>query len=153
VVGARGERIFELAITDFSQFRYPLFRPAFLGDKWPTIDYYVELCGVANSSPYFLAQVKATQAAIQANAQMLDIKVEISKCERLFRLPGPTYLIGVHEPTSKAYVLSVHTKPVRGIYHIPLAYELTPPNLKLLYEEVRDYWKAGHTKPIRSHFQ
>ncbi len=153
VVGSRGETIFELAITDYSQFRSPLFRPAFLGVKWPTIDYYVELLNVANASPFFFAQVKATAQPIQANATALEINVEHRKCVRLFRVPGPTYLIGVHEPTQKTFVLSLHTLPAQSIYRIPLAYELTPANLNLLHEEVRDFWKTGPTKPAQSHFR
>lgn len=152
VVGSRGEMIFELAITDYSQFRSPLFRPAFLGAKWPTIDYYVELLGVANASPFFFAQVKAITEPVQVNATALEIKMERAKCERLFRVPGPTYLIGVHEPIRKAFVFSVHTLPAQGIYRILLAHELTPTNLKLLHKEVRDFWRSGPTKPVRSHF-
>jgi|SRR5579871_308312 len=152
VVGSRGEMIFELAITDYSQFRFPLFRPAFLGAKWPTIDYFVELLGVSKASPYFFVQVKATTAPIQVNAMELEIQVARAKCERLFRVPGPTYLVGVHELTQRAFILSIHTLPVQGIYRIPVAYELTPTNLKLLHQEVRDYWRSGPIKPAHSHF-
>jgi hypothetical protein len=145
--------IFELAITDYSQFRYPLFRPAFLGAKWPTIDYYVELIGVANANPFFFAQVKATAQPIPTGAATLEIKVELRKCERLFRVPGPTYMIGIHEPTQRAFALSIHTLPALGVYRIPLSNELTPANLRILYHEVRDFWKTGPTKPVDSHFK
>jgi len=112
VIGDRGEIVFELAITDYSQFRFPLFRPAFLGAKWPTIDYYVELLGVPNGSPFFFAQIKTTREPLSQNALVLEIKVERAKCARLFRIPGPTYLIGVHEPTQRAFIRSVHEVPM-----------------------------------------
>src|SRR5258708_4019204 len=90
VAGERCELIFELAITDYSQFRFPLFRPAFHGAKWPTIDCYVELLGVTNASLFFFAQIKSTMVPLKNNATALEIKVEHSKCARLVRVPGPT---------------------------------------------------------------
>lgn len=153
VVGSRGETIFELAITDYSQFRTPLFRPAFLGAKWPTIDYYVELTGVANANPFFFAQIKATAQPIHVDATSLEINIDRAKWVRLFRVPGPNYLFGVHEPTQKVYVSSVHTMPTQGIYRIPLIHELTPTNLRVLHQEVRDFWKNSPAKPTQSHFR
>lgn len=46
VTGYRGEKMVALCLTDSSQFTEPLFRPNFLGEQWPTIDFYVELMGV-----------------------------------------------------------------------------------------------------------
>jgi hypothetical protein len=43
VTGFRGEKIVELCLTDYRTFAKPLFRPGFLGEKWPSIDFYVEL--------------------------------------------------------------------------------------------------------------
>jgi Domain of unknown function (DUF4365) len=37
VTGFRGEKILELCLTDYQNFPQPLFRPGFLGDKWPAI--------------------------------------------------------------------------------------------------------------------
>lgn len=39
VVGFRGEKLVELRLTDYSAFEQPLFRPGFLGDKWPAVDW------------------------------------------------------------------------------------------------------------------
>jgi hypothetical protein len=152
VIGARGEKIFELAITDYEVFRKPLFKPGFLGDKWPIIDYYVELLGVTNLNPFFFAQVKSTAGKLEKNAVVLRIAAQKSKCKLLFELPGPTYIVGVHEPTKKAYILSVHQKPKRGVYRIPLKYELTPQNLKILHAEVKAFWRTTTNKPLQSHF-
>lgn len=152
VIGERGERIFYLAITDFRSFSGPIFSASHLGEKWPTVDFYVELLKVRKSSPFFLAQVKTTAKPLRKNARVLSINVEKKKCERLFRIPGPTYIFGIHEPTQKAYVLSIHSKPYKGIYRIPLKYELTPENLNLLYREVREFWQSTPHKPSGSHF-
>jgi hypothetical protein len=150
VIGDRGERIFELAITDYEQFRYPLFKPAFLGEKWPNIDYYVELLGVRNASPFFLAQVKSTAGDIAGES--LSIQAPKVKCVNPYRIPGPTYLVGVHEPTSRAFIMSLHTTPQHGVYNIPLRFELHPDNLQLLHQEVADFWRGHPSKPGGSHF-
>ena len=67
VTGFRGERIVELCLTDYLAFPKPLFRPGFLGDKWPAIDFYVELAEVIGRRLYFFAQVKATTSALAAS--------------------------------------------------------------------------------------
>jgi len=152
VIGDRGERIFELAITDLDKFKIPLFNPGFLGDKWPGIDYYVELCGVKNSTPFFFVQVKTTQNPINNQDQVLNIRVDKHKCESLFKITSPTYLVGVHEPTKRAFILSIHTKPSKGVYRIPLKYELIPDNLQILHQEVCDFWKTYSHKPSTSYF-
>lgn len=151
VIGDRGELIFELAITYYAQFQKPLFRPGFLGEKWPTVDYYIELLDVPDAQPFFFVQVKTSTSPIRAGANKLKVSVEMTDCERLYRIPAPTYIVGVHETTGKAYILSLHDKPIKGIYSIPLKHELTPDNLKILHNEVRDFWKSSN-KPTRSHF-
>ncbi len=151
VRGDRGEGIFKLAITDYKQFPAPLFRTAFLGEKWELIDFYVELLDVPDAQPFFFVQVKTSASTIRAGANKFKIVMEKADCEGLYRIPAPTYLVGVHEPMQKAYILSIHDKPTKGVYSIPLKYELTPDNLKILHQEVREFWKSSG-KPTRSHF-
>ena len=67
-------------------------------------------------------------------------------------MTAPTYLAGVHETTKRAFILSINTQPSKGIYKIPLKYELTPDNLKILYKEVCDFWKIRSYKPLTSYF-
>ena len=150
MVGKRGERIFELAMTNLNQFKMPLFNPGTLGDKWPGIDYYVELCGVKDAVPFFFVQVKTTQKEI--DDQSLSIRVNKRNCENLFKITAPTYLAGVHEPTKRVFILSVNTQPSKGIYHIPLKYELTPETLEVLHQEVLSFWKSNSYKLSTSHF-
>ena len=45
LIGERGEWITQLALTERVQGSQTLFRPQFLGDKYPTIDLFVELVG------------------------------------------------------------------------------------------------------------
>ncbi len=42
-LGQRGEALFYVLITKSYGRVKPIFRPQFLGDKWPTVDFIVEL--------------------------------------------------------------------------------------------------------------
>src|SRR3954470_8919782 len=86
----RGEKIVELCLTEYSAFARPLFRPGFLGDKWPAIDFYVELNGVRGRRPYFLIQAKATSARLSPRATSLRISATRDDVGRLLQIPGPT---------------------------------------------------------------
>ena len=152
VIGVRGESIFELAVTDYSRFARPLFRPSFLGDKWPSVDYYVELLGVRDCRPFMFAQVKSTAQQLSPGSHDIEISLPKSNCLSLFMVPGPTYLAGIHEPTRRAFIVSVHRRPNQGVYRIPLKNELTPDNLRLLYNEVVEFWKSHPFKPFTSAF-
>lgn len=153
VTGFRGEKIVELCLTDYQAFRKPLFRPGFLGDKWPAIDFYVELTAVPGKRPYFFGQVKATTSKLTATSKNLSVSTKKEDIQRLLRIPGPTYILGVHEPSKRVFVRSVHTGvAVKAITRIPLTYELTSANLKKLHDEVRDYWATSYHKPTSSVF-
>jgi hypothetical protein len=150
VIGSRGESIVEICLTDYQTFARPLFRPGFLGDKWPSIDFYVELQAVRGKRPYFFAQAKTTATSIGTSLNVSTRKRDI---ERLLQIPGPTYILGVHEPSKRVFVRSVHEgTPLRAITRIPVSYELTSKNLRILHDEVRDYWAGNDHKPRSSVF-
>jgi hypothetical protein len=149
-IGDRGENLFELAITDYSQFRRPLFRPAFLGGKWPAVDYLVELTGVRGMTPFFFAQVKSTAAPIVGGE--VHVTLPPGKRRALARLPGPTYLVGVQEPLERAFIRAVNDQAGPGLYAISVANELTPDNLRVLYDEVKAFWRQQEFKPHNSAF-
>jgi hypothetical protein len=153
VTGFRGEKIVELCLTNYAPFAKPLFRPGFLGDKWPAIDFYVELTGVRGKRLYFFAQAKSTSAPLMPDAAYLPVSVKRQDVDRLLRIPGPTYIFGVHEPSMRVFVRSVHTGvPVQGITRIPVTHELTGANLLALHEEVRRFWSETSMKPTSSVF-
>jgi hypothetical protein len=152
LVGYRGEKLFELAISEYSMFPQPLFRPGFLGEKWPAIDFYVELLGVRRRTPFFFVQVKSTAAAIPFGATHLNVSLPPKKREFLFRVPGPTYLAGVHEPSRRTFILSINAQSPQGVYKMPLQHELNPANLQILYNEVKAFWNSHDYKPQNSHF-
>ncbi|WP_420129954.1 DUF4365 domain-containing protein [Longimicrobium sp.] len=153
VIGDRGEMLAELRLTDYSAFEKPLFRPGFLGDKWPAIDLYVELNSVRGKRPYFFAQVKSTASPLPSESTHLHISSRKRDIERLLRIPGPTYILGVHEPSGRVFIRSVHAgMPVQAVTRIPVANELTSTNLEALHREVRDFWAANDHKPAASVF-
>ncbi len=153
VTGFRGEKIVELCLTDYQDFPKPLFRPGFLGDKWPAIDFYVELTSIRGRRLYFFAQVKATSSPLSSTATNLSISTKINDIARLLSIPGLTYLLGVHEPSKRVFVRSIHEGvPPKAITTIPLAYELTSRNLLALHGEVRNFWTNRAHKPLSSVF-
>jgi hypothetical protein len=153
VTGRRGEKIAELRLMEYKAFDGPLFRPEFLGDKWPGIDCYVELEAVRGKRPYFFVQVKSTTSALNASSINLNISTKKKDIAMLLRIPGPTYILGVHEPTERVFIRSVHAgTPVKAITRIPVAHELTSTNLKALHNEVLAFWVAKGLKPKLSVF-
>jgi hypothetical protein len=153
VTGFRGEKILELRLTDYQQFAGPLFRPGFLGDKWPAIDFYVELRRVSRKTPYFFAQAKTTAGSLPKSASSLKISSKKSDIERLLKMPGPTYIFGIHEKSQRVFVRSIHDgTPAKAITRIPLSHELTATNLRKLHDEVKGFWKESKFKPKGSVF-
>lgn len=152
-IGRRGELLFEYHLLDYESFDGPLFCPGYLDGKWPTIDFYVELVSVAGARPFFLAQVKATSAALASDAIELPIKAMKEDVERLSEMPGPTYLFGIHEPSKRVFACAI-TKltPHKTISSIPLTHELTEKNLVKLHDEVRAFWASSGYKPEKSVF-
>jgi hypothetical protein len=153
VTGFRGEKIVELCLTDYRAFNPPLFRPGFLGDKWPAVDFFVELTSIPGRRLYFFAQVKSTSVPLTSGARSLTISSKRDDISHLLEIPGPTYLFGVHEPSRRVFVRSVHAgMPARAITRIPLRHELTSVNLRVLHDEVKHYWASTDHKPSQSTF-
>jgi hypothetical protein len=154
VTGFRGEKIVELCLTDYAVFAEPLFQPGFLGDKWPAIDFYVELVTDPGRHLYFFAQVKTTARPWTPRSRTVRIDARLRDVARLSKIPGPTYLLGVHEPSRRVFARSVHQgTPMRPISSIPVSHELTPGALKRLHDEVETFWLGRSYKPSSSAFE
>jgi hypothetical protein len=129
-----------------------LFQPVFLGDKWPTADFYVELITTNNPRPYFFIQAKATTAAYLQNPRRLRVRLTRRDEARLLRIPAPTYLVGIDETNSRAYIRSVRARATNAVSSLPASYPLTIRNLHRLYNEVLAFWQAHIIKPTSSVF-
>jgi hypothetical protein len=154
VTGSEGERIVASLLTNYEASPEPLFRPAFLGDKWPTIDFYVEFWNLSRKRPYFFVQAKTTSTDLMEKRRLLRISSKKQDVARLLAHPGPTYIFGVHEPSRRVFIRSVHRgTPVRAFTQIPFSNELTSNNLKMLYDEVERFWNSASYKPQSSVFE
>ena len=144
LLGQRGEAIFTAQITKFHG-QQPLFRPAFLGEKWPSADYLVELTGGSNPRGFFLVQVKTTKRKLPIGATRLRVAVDLEKLRALAAYPVPTYVVGVHEQTVQLFVISANAPRLRAVSSISSAYPLNARNRQALWKEVRDFWRG---KPV-----
>jgi hypothetical protein len=142
----RGEAITNLRLTDFHD-TGPLFKPAFLGEKWPAVDFFVQLERVNDRSLFFLAQVKTTRGLRDGK---LQIVVSRDKVVALTAYPVPTYFIGVDEQTEIAYLVSMGQKRT-GFSEMTAAFPMNAENRQRLWKEVHDFW-TGRTHPTDSQF-
>ncbi len=142
-IGDRGEAIFEFRIMEpIGPSRESRFRPCFLGEKWPTIDYLVELVGLSGRSAFFFAQVKTTSKAVTASSKSLSIKVRKKDTDRMVGLPAPTYLIGIDENNETAYIIAVNEALKSDLSSLPVSFPLDATNLERLWDEVDSFWKS-----------
>src|SRR5689334_2276887 len=92
-IGERGQWLFSLLITDLCGREYPFFRPRFLGDKYPTFDYIVEV--VDQPAYFFFVQVKGTTLGYTVEEHRLRVQVTQDDIDRMVAYPAPTYVVGI----------------------------------------------------------
>jgi hypothetical protein len=143
LIGKRGEAIVCACLTDFGVRNLPYFDPHPLGEKCPTFDYLVELVKAGDVPAYFLVQVKATRRGYSKRSAALKTAVTADDVRKMARCPIPAYLIGVDEPADKAFIVSVHQAQAQSISAIPTTFPLDEQNRKLLWHEVRGYWRGS----------
>ena len=154
-IGARGEALFFIMITRFCGRRRPFFRPHFLGEKFETLDYIVELIGAGPITPFYFAQVKTTtKGYVQNKLGNKRLKVQVSQedMQRLIFYPAPTYVVGIDEIEETGYIVSAnHGSPTR-ISSLPTAFQLDCGNLERLWHEVKGFWEQRDMPLERSIF-
>ncbi len=153
-IGSRGEAIFFVRITDFCGRKRPLFRPRFLGEKAQALDYLVELLGAGERTPFFFAQVKTTRKGTTSRGRPPRLKVGVSRRDvaRLALYPAPTYLVGIDERRELGYIWAVLGSMRDAIPSLPTNFPLDCANLRLLWEEVRQFWQGRDMDMRRSAF-
>lgn len=149
-VGNRGQSIFFELLTRFcGPKNEPLFRPEFLGDKFVTFDYLVELVGLKDRAAYFFVQVKTTtRGYTKGTPPRLKVNVSEQDVLRMAQYPAPTYVAGVDEAGKHAFLASVNGPSLVGIPSLTTRYPLEPRNLKILWDEVEAFW-AGRDMILR----
>jgi hypothetical protein len=107
-LGDHGQSIAMLRLTDLES-GAPLFRPHILGDKWPFVDFLVQLEGVGRHVACFFAQVKTTTRGFNDRGRL---RVSMSK-KQVVGMSGysiPTYVIGVDERGEDAYIAALRSR-------------------------------------------
>jgi hypothetical protein len=146
-VGERGELIAMLRLTDFHN-RGPMFRPRLLGEKWPSVDLFVQLEGVQGQTPFFLVQVRATKQPIRGS--LLPISIDKTTIAELAGYPAPGYIIGVDERNKEAFIVA-HGRRRQGFRGLSTEFPLNAATRQLLWQEVAAFW-ADSQSPSESAF-
>jgi hypothetical protein len=143
-IGGRGEAIAYAHLSRVCREQVPYFWPHYLGEKCETFDFLVELVDAGENTPFFFVQVKTTRKDYTRAQTPPRLRVEISEKDvrRMSAFPAPTYVVGVHEEEERAFVISIHGDMRQAIPSMTTRHELTSDTLKLLWDEVRQYWQA-----------
>lgn len=138
-VGDRGQLLLGLLLTELCGRESPYFRPRFLGDKYPTFDFNVEV--VDNPAYFFFAQVKATTKGYTKGENRLLVQMDQTDVDRMVACPAPTYLIGIDVNMRVGFLLSIN-EPRTHIASMTTKFKIDPSVLSYLRDEVVEYWKS-----------
>jgi hypothetical protein len=139
-IGDRGQLLLGLLLTDLCGQDVPYFRPRFLGDKYPTFDFIVEV--VDNPAYFFFAQVKATTKGYTKEENRLLVQLDQTDVDRMVACPAPTYLIGIDvNQIGVGYLLSINESRAH-IASLTTKFKIDCSVLKSLRDEVLEYWES-----------
>ncbi len=153
-IGDRGQCLCYLLMTQIFPGRStPFFRPRFLGDKYPTFDYLVELVG--SEAHFFFVQVKSTRQGYRQGkkSRRLLVNVRRDDVQRMVASPIPAYVVGIDEPGKLGYILSMNEPRKTGLGGLPDKHLLDGGNLEKLWHEVRNFWTSRNMMLVGSHFR
>jgi hypothetical protein len=143
-IGDRGQWLFGLHFSDFCGRADPFFRPRFLGDKYPTFDYVVEV--VDRPEFFFFVQVKGTTLGYTVEEHRLLVKVDQDDIDRMVACPAPTYVVGIDVNAGFGFLLSVN-EPRANVASLTTRFPITCGSLEQLRDEVIGFW-AARTMPL-----
>jgi hypothetical protein len=138
-IGDRGQAIFIVLITELCGRNEPFFRPRFLGGKFPTFDFVVEL--VDRPAYYFFVQVKTTTQGFTQDPVKLKVQVPQKDIDRMVAFPAPTYFVGIDEPNRIGYLLSIN-EPRERVASLITDFKIDCAVLEQLAHEVREFWAS-----------
>ncbi|HRE09304.1 MAG TPA: DUF4365 domain-containing protein [Ignavibacteria bacterium] len=155
MIGNLGEDFFKMAVGRKTT-RGFLFRPMFTGDKWPTIDFYVEVIE-KRTSFYAFFQVKTTTKRFSIKNQNILVNVSKDRINKLSQHLAPTFLICVHlnprnPKNSKAYIKTIRGRFKNAISSISTSNELNNQNLIILKNEIKQFWKQSNIKQYKNNY-
>jgi hypothetical protein len=131
-----------------------LFRATYLGDKYPAVDYLIDVLGEdRQSAGFFFAQVKGTFTPPGAGGR-LPVRVDATRYNRMVAIPAPTYLIGVDCGREEAFVVAATEPRPAGVPSVPTAFRLADEAVTIvLADEVLAFWQANRAILQHSRFR
>jgi len=130
----------------------PYFRLQFLGDKYPTFDYLVQLVG--SEAYFFFVQVKSTRQGYRQGSGIMRLRVNVDRedVQRMVASPIPAYVVGIDVPREVGYLLSMNEPRRAGLGGLPARHVLDCGNLQRLWQEIRTYWASQNMVLVKSLF-
>ncbi len=121
-----------------------IFPSAFPRRESATLDYLIELVGAGERTPFFFVQVKTTREGYTRRKRTLRLKIGLSRRDvhRLALFPAPTYVIGIDERQEVGYIAAILEGMTASFSSLPTDFALDERNLRLLWEEVRQFWEG-----------
>jgi hypothetical protein len=139
-IGKRGENIFATIISRNVASKGFLLDPTFLGDKFPTVDFHVDLLQYPHKA-FFYASVKTTTLGYYPDDEKIKITIGKEEVAELSKFPIPVYIFGIDETKEKGFLISANNLNTSlNINGIPTKFPITGAVLELLWKEVADYW-------------
>jgi hypothetical protein len=138
-IGDRGQWTFCFLFTAPYGRADPIFRPRFLGDKYPTFDYIVEV--VDRPEYFFFVQVKSTTKGYTEHPPYrLKVQVSQTDVERMVACPAPAYVVGIDTTADDlGFLLSVN-EPRENVASMTTAHRIDGDLLLRLRDEVVAFW-------------
>lgn len=149
-IGDRGQWQFSLLMTDLCGRDAPFFRPRFLGDKYPTFDYIVEV--VDRPAYFFFVQVKATSLGYTVEERRLRVQVAQDDIDRMVACPAPTYVVGIDVNDSVGFLLSVNESRDK-VASLCTRFRIDCGALEELRDEVIAFWSSRNMILAESRFR
>jgi hypothetical protein len=139
-IGERGQWLFCHLMTELCGRDDPFFRPRFLGDKYPTFDYIVEV--VDRPEYFFFVQVKGTTRGYTQEPRRLRVQVSQDDVDRMVACPAPTYVVGIDVTAiGLGFLLSVN-EPRDQVASLTTQFRIDCTLLGQLRDEVVGFWAS-----------
>jgi hypothetical protein len=140
-IGKRAENIFSVLIGKYvTNKNCHLLNPEFLGDKYPSVDFIVDLEQYDKSKAFFFVSVRATRNGYTQAENKLKVQFPKDDLDELKKMPVPTYLVGIDEKDEKGYILSVNGLIEQNVSSLSTQHPIDEQNIEFLWSEVKDYW-------------
>lgn len=145
-IGSRGESIFGMLISRYVDPYGSLFKPVFLGDKYPTVDFHIDLLNYTDKKGFFFASIKTTTQGYSADKTKLKIHVSKEELRELSKFPIPVYLFGIDAMEEKGYFICANDINTNSnLNGLPHKYPIDKPHVIALWEEVKQFWDTNRS--------